>query len=339
MKRSTLRWKRALASALCASVIACAAHAEQAPAPETTVMWAAKRSNVRAGPGTEHTKVGLLEVGEEVRARATAGEWIELEPDITGEARFVHRDLLEGPVPEPPALESAPAKARVETPQGTTYRGEMHDGKRHGHGVQTWPGGARYEGQWRGGMPEGHGVKTWPDGARHQGVFRAGKRHGAGRYQWPNGDEYEGQWRDDEKVGVGIMRWADGDASVVEWRDGEALDIHVPDAPCATIERGTESAWANRCDVGVDVAWSDDGPCRARHEGERRCAIHIAANARQGAVLAGEVLWDECLSPQGEKSVRAVRKRRRHHCMSRVGEISRARDAERRARAEKGNAR
>ena len=45
-----------------------------------TVMRAAKRSNVRAGPGTSYAKVGLLEVGEEVRVIERTGDWFQLEP-------------------------------------------------------------------------------------------------------------------------------------------------------------------------------------------------------------------------------------------------------------------
>ena len=39
------------------------------------VMRAAKRSNVRSGPGTEHGKVGLLEVGDEVRVTDLVRGW------------------------------------------------------------------------------------------------------------------------------------------------------------------------------------------------------------------------------------------------------------------------
>ena len=33
-------------------------------------------------------------------------------------------------------------------PNGSVYNGERKNGKKHGHGVQTWPDGSRYEGMW-----------------------------------------------------------------------------------------------------------------------------------------------------------------------------------------------
>ena len=44
------------------------------------VMRAAKRSNVRAGPGTSYAKVNLLEVGQAVRVIERIGDWFKLQP-------------------------------------------------------------------------------------------------------------------------------------------------------------------------------------------------------------------------------------------------------------------
>ena len=57
-------------------------------------MRALKRSNVRAGPGTSYTKIGLLEVGEEVRVIERSGDWFKLEPRPGQPARFVYAPLL-----------------------------------------------------------------------------------------------------------------------------------------------------------------------------------------------------------------------------------------------------
>ena len=59
-----------------------------------TVMRAAKRSNVRAGPGTSYAKVGLLEVGEEVRVIERTGNWFRLPSRSDQPDRFVYRPLL-----------------------------------------------------------------------------------------------------------------------------------------------------------------------------------------------------------------------------------------------------
>ena len=58
------------------------------------VMRAAKRSNVRAGPGTSYAKIDILDVGEHVRILERTGNWFRLQ-SISGEPeRFVYAPLL-----------------------------------------------------------------------------------------------------------------------------------------------------------------------------------------------------------------------------------------------------
>lgn len=61
-------------------------------------MWAAKRSNLRSGPGTDHAKVGLLEIGDEVQVTGEIGDWLRIQAPGGGDA-FVWAPLLteEGP--------------------------------------------------------------------------------------------------------------------------------------------------------------------------------------------------------------------------------------------------
>ena len=59
-----------------------------------TVMWAIKRSNVRAGPGTSYANVDLLEVGQAVRVIERIGDWFKLEPQSAQPERFVYAPLL-----------------------------------------------------------------------------------------------------------------------------------------------------------------------------------------------------------------------------------------------------
>ena len=58
------------------------------------VMWTVKRSNVRDGPGTSYSKIGLLEAGEKVRVIERTGNWFRL-PPLSGQSRrFVYAPLL-----------------------------------------------------------------------------------------------------------------------------------------------------------------------------------------------------------------------------------------------------
>ena len=61
--------------------------------PADLTMWAAKRSNIRSGPGTDHAKVGLLEVGDEVQVRGEIGDWLRITAPDGGDA-FVYAPLL-----------------------------------------------------------------------------------------------------------------------------------------------------------------------------------------------------------------------------------------------------
>ena len=65
-----------------------------------TVMWANKRANVRAGPATSYAKVGLLEVGEEVRVIERSGDWFKLEPRPGQPERYVYAPLLTATRPQ-----------------------------------------------------------------------------------------------------------------------------------------------------------------------------------------------------------------------------------------------
>ena len=71
-----------------------AARAADATYVPSKTMWAVKRSKVRAGPGTSHRQVGLLEVDEAVRVTARTGDWYQLEPWQGQLSRFVYAPLL-----------------------------------------------------------------------------------------------------------------------------------------------------------------------------------------------------------------------------------------------------
>ena len=62
-------------------------------------MWSLKRSNLRSGPGTDHAKVGLLEVGDAVQVTGETGDWLRIEAPGGGEA-FVYASLLTEEAPE-----------------------------------------------------------------------------------------------------------------------------------------------------------------------------------------------------------------------------------------------
>ena len=85
-------------------------------------MWALKRSNLRSGPGTDHAKVGLLEIGDEVRVSGEIGEWLRIEAPGVGEA-FVYAPLLTEDAPRAmvaggPGVETGSVGGASGTPAG-----------------------------------------------------------------------------------------------------------------------------------------------------------------------------------------------------------------------------
>eukprot|EP00931_Biecheleriopsis_adriatica_P010928 TRINITY_DN111996_c0_g1_i1.p1 TRINITY_DN111996_c0_g1~~TRINITY_DN111996_c0_g1_i1.p1 ORF type:complete len:261 (+),score=49.01 TRINITY_DN111996_c0_g1_i1:85-783(+) len=138
---------------------------------------------------------------------------------------------------------------------GSTFKGQLADGRRHGYGVWTSPA-EQYTGQWRFDQRDGEGRQTWQDGRAYDGQFKQGKFHGVGRMEWhtPNGLMlYEGQYVDDLKHGVGKYVWPDNRMYEGEWKDGQRSGK-------ATY---TNSQGQSRAGIWKDdkvVSWLDDEP-------------------------------------------------------------------------------
>jgi len=111
---------------------------------------------------------------------------------------------------------------------GSMYKGQLRDGRRHGNGVWT-SASEQYTGKWKDDQRDGQGKQTWSDGRIYEGQFSGGKFHGHGRMEWhmPTGlMVYEGQYVDDLKDGRGRYVWPDKRIYDGEWkrgmRDGQA---------------------------------------------------------------------------------------------------------------------
>jgi len=106
---------------------------------------------------------------------------------------------------------------------GSTYTGQLADGRREGRGL--WAGATgSYDGEWHSDQPNGKGRQTWLDGRTYEGEFVDGKFEGRGKMIWNTAQGtmvYEGDYLNDAKHGVGRLVWPDGRVYDGDWRCGK----------------------------------------------------------------------------------------------------------------------
>ena len=81
-------------------------------------------------------------------------------------------------------------------PDGSRYRGDVKEGKRHGQGALIRPDGTKYLGEWLDDRPHGQGTLTRADGKKYVGQWKAGKKHGQGTEVLADGTMIEGEWEE-----------------------------------------------------------------------------------------------------------------------------------------------
>ena len=223
--------------------------------PVDRVMQAVKRSNLRSGPGTTYGKVGLLDVGDEVRVTGEAGDWLRIEAPGGGEA-FVHAPLLEeaggatiepegsnwsvtenqpchvwnyGYIQNEPFTWSGACLDGKASGQGTltlrggdlVYEGGMRGGKFHEYGTLRSAGGNVHEGSFVDGVQHGQWVERDADGTVREGSYVDGKRHGQWVERYADGAVHEGPYVDGERQGQWVLRFAAGNVAEGPFVDGE----------------------------------------------------------------------------------------------------------------------
>ena len=72
---------------------------------------------------------------------------------------------------------------------GTTYSGDMKDGKLTGTAQISYSNGDKYSGRVNDGYKSGQGTYTWKSGASYEGDWSEDKMHGQGTYFYPNSDD------------------------------------------------------------------------------------------------------------------------------------------------------
>ncbi|MED4014670.1 hypothetical protein [Sutcliffiella cohnii] len=79
-------------------------------------------------------------------------------------------------------------------PDGSTYEGEIKNGKLHGKGTLTWANGDKYTGEFFEGAITGAGAIQFANGRSYVGEFLNGLPHGQGTMFYPDNTRIEGKW-------------------------------------------------------------------------------------------------------------------------------------------------
>ena len=108
------------------------------------------------------------------------------------------------------------------------YEGDFLDGKRHGNGIQYWIGGLHegesYLGEWKEDERDGYGIQIWPDGRKYTGEWKNNRQNGKGVLTNATGDTYNGYFKDDQPNGEGAHTRSEG--SIVHkglWSNGKPV--------------------------------------------------------------------------------------------------------------------
>jgi len=111
------------------------------------------------------------------------------------------------------------------------YKGQWHEGKRHGQGELYEPDGSVYKGYWKNDMKHGKGKYIWSDGKVYTGEWKDDQMCGQGEIVWPNGSKYVGEFKDGARDGSGEHEYANKSRFVGTFKndkmDGEGL-YHSP---------------------------------------------------------------------------------------------------------------
>jgi hypothetical protein len=104
------------------------------------------------------------------------------------------------------------------------YEGEFLNGKKHGLGVQFYPGGmVRYKGDFRYDDRAGRGTYYFTNGDKYVGYFEANVPHGKGTYYYSDGEQFVGNFRKGVREGYGVLIRANGRREAGYYRDDERV--------------------------------------------------------------------------------------------------------------------
>jgi serine/threonine protein kinase len=175
---------------------------ESAPTPAPTVLPPPSTTPMPSPPAVSPAQKALEEpakrAGSEARAVfERAKEAADAARTMAGEARIARARA------ERAGLENA---ERTTGDDGSTYVGQVVDGKREGLGVLEFKDGDREAGEWKDNVLNGLGIEHLSDGPRYEGQWRNGLPTGLGVREKPGVERAEGNFASGRLEGLGTRR-------------------------------------------------------------------------------------------------------------------------------------
>ncbi|MEK3720593.1 stalk domain-containing protein [Paenibacillus sp. FSL H8-0034] len=87
---------------------------------------------------------------------------------------------------------------------GSTFTGEVVNGKPNGKGTMVLKDGSKFEGFFVDGVINGYGVATYDDGSKYEGYWQNGKWHGEGKLIYSDAHYYQGDFIENNYDGSGV---------------------------------------------------------------------------------------------------------------------------------------
>ena len=130
-----------------------------------------------------------------------------------------------------------------ELEDGSTYCGEVKNGKPHGNGTLI-DNLDSFTGTFVEGLKSGDFLVVFDDGGKFEGEYTDNKRNGNGTYFHPNGRKlYEGMWKNDVWHGKGVQYYYNGNKYEGDFYNGE---------------RHGEGVYYARGKISYEGGWKDD---------------------------------------------------------------------------------
>ncbi|MBS0549679.1 MAG: hypothetical protein JSR24_18135, partial [Proteobacteria bacterium] len=178
------------------------------PPPATPDPAAANKALIDQAQHAAEEARAVLEKANDATAAAKA---------MAGEARIVAARAAKSD------LENA---QRLGGDDGSSYVGQVVEGRRQGLGVADAKDGDHRAGEWQDNQMTGRGTDRAPDGLRYEGQWRDGQPSGPGVMERPGGIREEGSFAQGKLEGPGMRRLSGTNPPVVQTGDwhGDSLD-------------------------------------------------------------------------------------------------------------------